>query len=85
MLRGRERAAAFSLLLLFTASCHLLVREAYQAVDLIKEIYCRVQVVEGRIQEWPPMFLGGSPQQGINWSKHTVFIRVLVCVCGARA
>jgi hypothetical protein len=46
-----QGAAAFSLLLLFSDSCHLLVREAHQATSFIKEIHWRVQGVEGRTQE----------------------------------
>lgn len=48
-----------SSLFIFIAFCLLLMRESYQAAHLIKEIYCRVQGLEGQIQEW---LLGGSRQ-----------------------
>jgi hypothetical protein len=71
-------SAASSLLLLFTpslhcvffiASCLFLMRESHQAVNLMKEIYWRVQGMEGALQDWLPLFLGGSrQQQGIEQS-----------------
>ena len=43
-------------------------REPHQSANLIKEIYWRVQGVEGQIQEWLPLLRGGSRQLGMGQS-----------------